>query len=140
MKNIEWLKKEIEEYLAYEGVRDAQIALESVLVYIDQLDEPNKPVVPQFVADWIEGYRSRTLAELIHDAVYGDTKDVKAFRRWFHAEYGYETNYSEFLARVWLDGYEVGKEKKYYVLGSEEIPLLERANNQTCKTTTALSI
>ena len=39
-KNIEWLKKEIEEYLEYEGVRDARIALESVLGYIDQLDEP----------------------------------------------------------------------------------------------------
>lgn len=55
-KDKEWLKKEIEEYLEYEGVRDARIALESVLGYIDQLDEPEKQVIPQFVADWIEEY------------------------------------------------------------------------------------
>ena len=53
-KDIEWLKKEIEEYLAYEGVRYARIALESVLGYIDQLDEPEKVVIPKFVADWID--------------------------------------------------------------------------------------
>ena len=34
----------------------------------------------------------------------------------------------------------VEEEQKYYVLDSEEIPLLERVNNQTCKTTTGLSI
>ena len=32
------------------------------------------------------------------------------------------------------------EEQKYYVLDSEDIPLLERANDQTCKTTTGLSI
>ena len=39
-KDIEWLKKEIEEYLEYEGVHDARIALKSVLGYIDQIDGP----------------------------------------------------------------------------------------------------
>ena len=37
-------------------------------------------------------------------------------------------------------GYRIEKEPKYYVLDSEEIPLLEKSNNQTCKTTTGLSI
>ena len=37
-------------------------------------------------------------------------------------------------------GYRVEKEQKYYVLDSENIPLLEKVNNQTCKTTTGLSI
>ena len=50
-KDIEWLKKEIEEYLEYEGVHDARIALESVLGYIDQLDEPET-----LNEEWIENH------------------------------------------------------------------------------------
>ena len=36
--------------------------------------------------------------------------------------------------------YKMEEGKKYYTLNSNDIPLLERANNQTCKTTTGLSI
>lgn len=38
--NKQELKERVEDYLAIEGVHDARIALESVLQYIDQLDEP----------------------------------------------------------------------------------------------------
>lgn len=61
-KDKEWLKKEVEEYLAIEGCYEARTALKASLEYIDQLDEPEKVVVskmekvviPQFVADWYE--------------------------------------------------------------------------------------
>lgn len=82
---------------------------------IEQMDEPEKPVIPKFVADWIEIYRKKTLVELINDAVYSSDEDSKCFRRWFHEEMGFDSNYSEFLSRTWLDGYEAEKEKKWVV-------------------------
>lgn len=59
-KDIEWLKKEIEEYLEYEGVRDARIALKSVLGYIDQLDKPE--VLSQ---EWIDDNKKDSGAHYI---------------------------------------------------------------------------
>lgn len=76
-----------------------------------------KPVIPQFVAGWIESYRKKTLVELINDAVYSLDEDSKCFRRWFHEEMGYESNYSEFLARAWLDGYEIEEKEKGIIYG-----------------------
>ena len=109
-KNIEWAQKEIDGYLSYEGVEAATNALMFAKRVISQLDEPEKPVVPKFVADWIEGYREKPLVELINDTVYYSDGESVAFRRWFHEEIGFESNYSDFLARVWLDGYMVEEE------------------------------
>jgi hypothetical protein len=117
-KDIEWLKKEIEEYLAYEGVRYARIALESVLGYINQLDEPDepeKPVIPQFVADWIDThnlYGNNPLCEyrdLENDFNEGwtDEKDATVYH-WVNR------NPYAFIDALRY-GYEVEKEKKYYI-------------------------
>ena len=76
----------------------------------------DKPVIPQFVADLVESYRETPLVELLHDVDYVSTEEIENFRRWFHDKMGFESSYSEFLARAWLDGYEVEKEKRYYVL------------------------
>ncbi|WP_373752343.1 DUF1642 domain-containing protein [Jeotgalibaca porci] len=84
-------------------------AIGEVIGIAEELDEPEKVVVPQFVADWIEDYRKKTLVELINDAVYSSDEDSKCFRRWFHEEMGFESNYSEFISRAWLDGYEMAR-------------------------------
>ena len=88
-----------------------------VLGLISQLDEPQKVVVPQFVADWIEYFKkcSGTLygsttpfsyyGRAITDDFEGDVTEVL---RWIRDN-------SEVYARAWLDGYEVEKEKRYYV-------------------------
>jgi len=47
----------------YEGARFAMVTVNSVLEDLKQLDEPQKPVVPQFVADWIK-YCKNTLLSL----------------------------------------------------------------------------
>ena len=118
-KDKKWLKEEIKKLITEESQympHDEMVDLELVLLTIDKLEEPTKPVIPKFVADWIESYRKKTLVELINDAVYSSDEDSKCFRRWFHEEMGFESNYSEFLARAWLDGYEVEKEKRYRVV------------------------
>lgn len=117
-KDKEWLKEEIKNLITEESQympHDEMVDLGLVLSTIDQLEEPEKPVIPKFVADWIESYRKKTLVELINDAVYSSDEDSKCFKRWFHEEMGFESNYSEFLARAWIDGYEVEKEPRWVI-------------------------
>lgn len=68
--------------------------------------ELNRPVVPQFVADWIELCKklTRSLRGAIH---YGKGTDVE---RWLIPSDNQET-----FARAWLDGYTVEEEHKYNV-------------------------
>lgn len=74
---------------------------------IDQFDEPQKVQVPQIVADYIKYTKDADwdLQEAMDDVAYEDNKDL---RKWFN-------NNIETFARAWLDGYEIEKEKRYYV-------------------------
>lgn len=71
---------------------------------INQIDEPEKPVIPQLVAEWIETYKKqgKTLYTAM-DAVHYSNHPCKD---WF------ESN-QETFAHAWLNGYEVEKEKLY---------------------------
>lgn len=77
-------------------------------VYMEELiksiDEPKKVVVPQFVADWIE--TAKTVYSLSGGMTFGGTE----LNKWLAIDDNQET-----FARAWLDGYEVEKEKRYYV-------------------------
>lgn len=77
---------------------------QEVIAIIEQIGEPEKPVIPQFVASWIEIYKKqgKTLY-MAMDAVHYSNHPC---RDWF------ESN-QETFARAWLDGYEVEKEKLY---------------------------
>ena len=83
-----------------------------VIEIISQINEPQKVMVPKFVAEWIEeakaeGYTLYTAFDLLD----GDSRSFD----WLFD--GHESN-QETFARAWLDGYEVEKEKLYTV----EIP------------------
>lgn len=89
----------------------------TTLELIKLLDEPQKVVIPQSVADWIEHFKkcSGTLygstapysyyGRAITDDFEGDITEVL---RWIRDN-------SEVYARAWLDGCEVEKEKRYLV-------------------------
>ena len=76
-----------------------------------------KPVVPQFVADWIE-YCKFTNVNLVRALFisdidfynYGSQEDCSKLKEFL----GTETN-QEIFARAWLDGYEVESEPRYTV-------------------------
>lgn len=70
---------------------------------INQIDEPKKPVVPQFVADYIdsEQYSCSTLSEALDNM-----DDEKRILDWFYIN-------PETFAKAWLYGYEIEKEKLY---------------------------
>ncbi|MDG9478577.1 DUF1642 domain-containing protein [Streptococcus pneumoniae] len=81
--------------------------VELFLKELKQLDEPQKVKVPQFVAEWIEEARKacKDVAELFE---FDFTNDE--VRKWFMQERPFDL-----VARAWLDGYEVEKEKRYFV-------------------------
>lgn len=72
-------------------------------------DESQKPVVPQFVADWIERRRKRGEYSLL-DAMHL-TAQSEDFRKWIMS-----SKHQELFARAWLDGYTIEKEKRYSVV------------------------
>ena len=71
-------------------------------------DESQKPVVPQFVADWIERRRKRGEYSLL-DAMHL-TAQSEDFRKWIMS-----SKHQEVFARAWLDGYRIKEEVKYTV-------------------------
>lgn len=77
----------------------------TTLELIKLLKEPGKVTIPQFVADWIESSKQekRNLRNALNN---GNEK----MRLWLLDQENYDL-----FARAWLDGYEVGKEKKYKI-------------------------
>lgn len=85
------------------------------ITLMKKIDEPQKPVVPKFVADWFEEKEGGLENAIFYECVQvTDTysKDYSEFQRWF---VNYENNPIETLIRM-KDGYEVEKEPLYYVV------------------------
>lgn len=112
----EELIKEIKELKYHNASKKSWIDRELVLDLVEQLDEPQKPVVPQFVANWIN-YCKLTSVDLYHAFEMGDLylgnyayqKDYPKLKGYFESENNQET-----FARAWLNGYTV-EEKRYLV-------------------------
>lgn len=100
----------IKKYKRLEGVWDAPGAEIARLIFLqdlEQLDEPEKVKVPQFVAEHIK--HAKEIGRDLQDAMNSSSihKEVD--------EWLYTDNNMELFARAWLDGYEVEKEKRYVV-------------------------
>lgn len=76
--------------------------IDTAISFAKKLDEPEKSIVPQFVAEWIE--KCRTLKFELCEAMYINGYDEKS---------GWIEDNSETFAKAWLFGYEVEKEKLY---------------------------
>ena len=79
---------------------------EVVLEAVEQLDEPEKVVVPHFVADWIEKCKNKEKSLL--DALLYTPEKVNS---WVGNSENQET-----FALAWIFGYKVEKEKRYEVI------------------------
>lgn len=92
------------------------IAMGDVFELVEQLDEPQKVTVPQFVAGWLN-YCKLTGVDLYHAFEMGDLylgnyayqKDYPKLKGYFETE-----NNQDLFARAWLDGYTV-EEKRFLV-------------------------
>lgn len=106
--------KRVEQTGEYESFVDEPISKKSVLAIISQIDEPEKPVVPQFVADWYE--ENKDNFEFSVQRLCVQTCEAeREIDAWFDSD---DTKPIETLVKMKLYGYEVEKEKLYTV----EIP------------------
>ena len=83
------------------------VSVNKVIQELEQLAEPQKVTIPQFVADWIEEGKKhcKDVADL-----FGFDFTNEEVGNWFLQEKPFDL-----VARAWLDGYEVEKEPKYTV-------------------------
>ncbi|HFN7424797.1 TPA: DUF1642 domain-containing protein [Streptococcus pneumoniae] len=101
----------IEKYKKLEGVWDAEgaeLARQIFLEDLKQLDEQKPVKVPQCVAEYIEFKKKNNFHVYGAMRVIEDHYDKKV-PDWF-----YENNIEKFCL-AWLNGYEVEKEKRYFV-------------------------
>lgn len=82
----------------------------SVLEDLEQLDEPQKVTITQFVADLIEYAKIRDwdLEDVFLNIA--NELDTSEISEWFYTQGNMDV-----IARAWLDGYTVEKEKRYLV-------------------------
>ena len=102
-------------YLNHDGFR--RVDTSEVLRDLKQLDEPQKVKIPKFVAEWVEYCKRNNFTlfgcldpvddfgTLLDEEFEGDTRKCI---RWCRKE-------SDKVARAWLYGYEIEKEKRYTV-------------------------
>lgn len=105
--------------LGYQGL---MVQLENLdIVEVDknlvhkQLDEPQKPVVPQFVADWYEENKENfetNLLDCIYEIFKNQNNKLSEFEEWV-CDYG--TKPFQILVNMHQLGYTVEKEKRYLV-------------------------
>lgn len=97
----------IEKYKNLEGVWDAEGAELARRIFIqdlEQLDEPQKVTIPQFVADYIEFKKANNFH------VYGAMRVIEDHYDKRVPEWFYEGNIEKFCL-AWILGYEVEKTK-----------------------------
>ena len=121
--NKEELIKEVKSLKYHNASKRSWIDQELVLELIDQLDEPQKPVVPRFVANWIE-YCKNTFLSLVRALNVSDVDFYNYANQKDHSKLidflGSAIN-QETFALAWINGYEVEKEKRYSVKIKGEI-------------------
>lgn len=91
------------------GNKAEYIEIDAAIKLIEQLNEPQKTVVPQFVADYIKyaienDWDFQDLFKCIED------EEDEELLRWVYHERNQET-----LAAAWINGYTVEKKKRYLV-------------------------
>ena len=94
------------------------VEIDKNLVHKD-INEPQKPVVLQFVADWYEEHKDDLEISIFHYVNNINKEDESAFKRWFVDS---TTKPFQILVNMHQFGYEVAKEKRYIVKvkGAEE--------------------
>ena len=93
------------------------IEIDAAIELVSKLDEPEKVVVPQFVADWIE--EARKYCKDVADFFDFDFTNEEV-GKWFMQERPFDL-----AARAWLDGYEIEEENQYVVTLKNRQPLVK---------------
>ncbi|WP_315307252.1 DUF1642 domain-containing protein [Enterococcus devriesei] len=98
------------------GEKDRYVKVAKVRELLEQLDEPQKVKVPEFVAKWFETNKY-VLDRAILDYMFEDyASDDSEFGKWFDNKNGKPI---ETLVRM-LDGYEVEEEPKWKIINDQK--------------------
>lgn len=115
MNKQELIKKYGKKYSGVSMSFGAAVLLAEIQKDLKQLDEPQKPTVPQFVADWYEEHKDN-LEYNIWDWMKYNLEPKKRENVIFSQWLGKTVNNPvETLVKMKLYGYEVEKEKRYFV-------------------------
>ena len=112
LKDLLTTPSELEGYDFDDGY---DFGIESAITLAEQLDEPEKPVVPQFVADWYEEHKGNFeiyLSELCRNFTYHRERLNDKLANWYEQ---LENKPIQTLVNMHQFGYEVEKEKLYTV-------------------------
>ncbi len=108
---IDEIENAIPDYILNDYQRGKEAGLIYALELVEELDEPEKAVIPQSVADWLEVCKEN-LAIGLFVAMTPDVLEVNNQSAetiyWLKSARNQET-----FAKAWLYGYEVEKEKLY---------------------------
>lgn len=97
-----------------------------ILESIEQLDEPQKPVVPQFVADWYEENKDNLEINIFNYVYIINDNENSTFKKWFVDSV---TKPFQTLVNMHQFGYTVEKEKRYTVRLKYTDDYLVKTNN-----------
>ena len=97
----------IKHFEEMEYVSISLMGKKSFIDMIEQLDEPERVQIPQFVADHLK--KSKEVGRDLQDAMNSSTI-LEEVDLWLYTD-----NNMDVFARAWLDGYTVEKEKRYRV-------------------------
>ena len=112
LKDLLTTPSELEGYDFDDGY---DFGIESAITLAEQLDEPEKPVVPQFVADWYEEHKGNFeiyLSELCRNFTCHRERLNDKLANWYEQ---LENKPIQTLVNMHQFGYEVEKEKLYTV-------------------------
>ena len=89
------------------------VYIDSIVEVVNEIDEPQKVVIPKFVAEWLE--ECKRSGWHLQKVIYRLDDDEKV------GDWAYDENDDlipekvDMIARAWLDGFDVEKEKLYTV-------------------------
>lgn len=108
------------------GNKVEYIEIDTVIELASKLDEPQKPAVPQFVADWYEKHKNDFEFAVFNYLYIFDRQDESDFKRWFKDR---RTEPFQILVNMHQFGYTVEKEKRYTIRLKYTDDYLVKTNN-----------
>jgi len=108
---VEKIENVIPDFILNDFQRGKETGLSYALELVEELDEPEKPVVPQFVADWYEENKNDFEYNLYRLCIdFYERKIHEDLHDWFNFD---KNKPIETLILMHKFGYEVEKEKLY---------------------------
>lgn len=125
--NKQELIEQISKLPCFEGPIACTVTVnrEWILNSIEQLDELQKPVVKQFVADWYEKNKNNLDYNIWNYVYEWEYQEEDEFKKWFN----HSNKAFQIIANMHQFGYEIEEEKRYEVKLKNTDDYLVKTNN-----------